>query len=119
MYHIRMTALITRLLACCFGSAMAQSGVTFCEGDRAAWNNDCVGSHTYASGDKYVGGWKDGNGRNSPFTKHLLQAFKQPNVPKELVFKEVRQNVMAETAGEQVPWENSSLVGDFYFTVAR
>ncbi len=61
----------------------------------------------------------DGNGRNSPFTKHLLQALKQPNVPIELVFKEVRRNVMAETAGEQVPWENSSLVGDFYFTVAR
>ncbi len=61
----------------------------------------------------------DGNGRNSPFTKHLLQALKQPNVPIELVFKEVRRNVMAETAGEQVPWENSSLVGDFYFTVAK
>ncbi len=61
----------------------------------------------------------DGQGRNSPFTKHLLQALKQPNVPIELVFKEVRRNVMAETAGEQVPWENSSLVGDFYFTVAR
>jgi uncharacterized caspase-like protein len=61
----------------------------------------------------------DGNGRNSPFTKHLLQALKQPNVPIELVFKEVRRNVIAETAGEQVPWENSSLVGDFYFTVAR
>jgi len=61
----------------------------------------------------------DGNGRNSPFTKHLLQALKQPNVPIELVFKEVRRNVMAETGGEQVPWENSSLVGDFYFTVAR
>ena len=61
----------------------------------------------------------DGNGRNSPFTKHLLQALKQPNVPIELVFKEVRRNVMDETGGEQVPWENSSLVGDFYFTVAR
>ena len=61
----------------------------------------------------------DGNGRNSPFTKHLLQALKQPNVPIELVFKEVRRNVMDETGGEQVPWENSSLVGDFYVTVAR
>ncbi len=61
----------------------------------------------------------DGNGRNSPFTKHLLQALKQPNVPIEQVFKEVRRNVMDETGGEQVPWENSSLIGDFYFTVAR
>uniref|UniRef100_UPI0040482B46 caspase family protein n=1 Tax=Polynucleobacter sp. TaxID=2029855 RepID=UPI0040482B46 len=61
----------------------------------------------------------DGQGRNSPYTKHLLQALKQPGMPIEQVFKQVRRNVMAETAGEQVPWENSSLVGDFYFTVAR
>ncbi len=45
----------------------------------------------------------DGQGRNSPYTKHLLQALKQPNVPIEQVFKQVRRNVMAETSGEQVP----------------
>jgi hypothetical protein len=61
----------------------------------------------------------DGVGRNSPYTKHLLQALKQPNVPIEQVFKVVRRNVMEETKGEQIPWENSSLVGDFYFTVSR
>ena len=61
----------------------------------------------------------DGQGRNSPYTKHLLQALKQPGMPIEQVFKQVRRKVMAETSGEQVPWENSSLVGDFYFTVAR
>ena len=61
----------------------------------------------------------DGQGRNSPYTKHLLNALKQPNVPIERVFKQVRRNVMDETGGEQVPWENSSLIGDFYFTVAR
>ena len=61
----------------------------------------------------------DGQGRNSPYTKHLLQAMKQPNVPIEQAFKLVRRNVMDETKGEQVPWDNSSLVGDFYFTVQR
>jgi len=61
----------------------------------------------------------DGAGRNSPYTKHLLQALKQPNLPIEQVFKVVRRNVMEETKGEQIPWENSSLVGDFYFTVQR
>ena len=61
----------------------------------------------------------DGQGRNSPYTKHLLQALKQPGMPIEQVFKQVRRNVMDETGGEQVPWENSSLIGDFYFTVAR
>ena len=61
----------------------------------------------------------DGVGRNSPYTKHLLQALKQPNLPIEQVFKVVRRNVMEETKGEQIPWENSSLVGDFYFTINR
>jgi len=61
----------------------------------------------------------DGVGRNSPYTKHLLQALKQPNMPIEQVFKVVRRNVIDETKGEQIPWENSSLVGDFFFTVQR
>ena len=61
----------------------------------------------------------DGVGRNSPYTKHLLQALKQPNMPIEQVFKVVRRNVMDETKGEQVPWDNSSLVGDFFFTVQK
>ena len=61
----------------------------------------------------------DGLGRNSPYTKHLLQALKQPNMPIEQVFKVVRRNVMDETKGEQIPWDNSSLVGDFFFTVQR
>ncbi len=61
----------------------------------------------------------DGVGRNSPYTKHLLQAMKLPNASIEEVFKIVRRNMMDETKGEQIPWENSSLVGDFYFTVLR
>ena len=61
----------------------------------------------------------DGVGRNSPYTKHLLQALKQPNMPIEQVFKVVRRNVMDETKGEQIPWDNSSLVGDFFFTVQQ
>ncbi|MEY4283575.1 MAG: hypothetical protein RL111_250 [Pseudomonadota bacterium] len=57
----------------------------------------------------------DGAGRNSPYTKHLLQVMRQPNLPIEQVFKLVRRNVMEETKGEQIPWDNSSLVGDFVF----
>ena len=53
--------------------------------------------------------------RNSPFTKHLLQAMQQPNLPIEEVFKEVRRNVSRETAGAQVPWESTSLTGFFSF----
>jgi hypothetical protein len=58
----------------------------------------------------------DGRGRNSPFTKHLLQAISKPDVPIELMFKQVRVGVMDETKGEQIPWDSSSLTGDFYFS---
>lgn len=53
--------------------------------------------------------------RNSPFTKSLLRSMQTPNVPIEQVLKDVRRQVLAETKGEQVPWENSSLIGDFVF----
>ena len=65
LYDVQMKTLITLLFACCFGSAMAQSNLPTCEGDRAAWTN-CFGSHTYASGNKYVGEYKDGK-RNGQF----------------------------------------------------
>lgn len=55
--------------------------------------------------------------RNSPFTKHLLQSLQTPNVPIELVLRETRRRVVAETKGEQVPWEHSSLIGEFVFRV--
>jgi hypothetical protein len=39
----------------------------------------------------------------------------QPTQPIEQVLKDVRRQVLLETNGEQVPWENSSLIGDFVF----
>jgi hypothetical protein len=58
----------------------------------------------------------DGEGRNSPFTKNLVQAISKSNSTIETVFKEVRKKVVEETKGQQVPWESSSLIGDFYFS---
>jgi osmotically-inducible protein OsmY len=57
--------------------------------------------------------------RNSPFTKNLLRAIQTPDVPIELMFKEVRRLVLEDTKNEQVPWDNSSLVGDFVFKKSR
>jgi len=59
----------------------------------------------------------DGDGRNSPYTKNLVQAMQEPNVPIEQVFKKVRRAVQQETRNQQTPWENTSLSGDFYFKV--
>lgn len=53
--------------------------------------------------------------RNSPFTKNLLRSMQKPNLPVEQVLKDVRRQVHSDTKGEQVPWENSSLIGDFVF----
>jgi hypothetical protein len=59
----------------------------------------------------------DGNrgDRNSPYTKSLLRAIQQQNTPIEQVFKDVRRMVVEQTKGEQIPWENSSLIGNFVF----
>jgi len=60
----------------------------------------------------------DGDGRNGVFTKHLLDAMQNPGSTLEQVFKQVRINVGRDTSGRQVPWEESSLTGDFYFRPA-
>jgi TPR repeat protein len=55
---------------------------------------------------------KDGNGL---YTQHLLKAMRMRGLKIEEVFKRVRVNVMADSDGQQIPWDNSSLTGDFYF----
>ena len=57
----------------------------------------------------------DGTGRNSPYTEALTHAIRDLHEPVEQVFKHVRVGVMNVTSGKQVPWESSSLTGDFYF----
>ncbi|MFK5893128.1 MAG: SUMF1/EgtB/PvdO family nonheme iron enzyme [Pseudomonadota bacterium] len=57
----------------------------------------------------------DGTGKNGLYTQYLLEYMQQPGMAIERVFKKVRIGVMKDTAGKQVPWENSSLLGDFYF----
>jgi len=61
----------------------------------------------------------DGSGRNSPYTKNLVKVMQVPNLPIEQVFKQVRRAVQEETRNQQTPWENTSLSGDFYFSVNR
>jgi hypothetical protein len=56
---------------------------------------------------------KDGDGRNSPYTKALLTNIDKPGLTINRIFMNVRSRVIKETG--QVPWELSSLVGDFYF----
>lgn len=54
-----------------------------------------------------------GDQGNSVFTRALAQWMPRPGLTIESVFKQVRQTVMRETGNAQVPWETSSLVGEF------
>ena len=57
----------------------------------------------------------DGEGANSPYTAALVRAMKTPGMTAEAMFKKARLMVMAATGENQVPWEASSLTGDFFF----
>ena len=57
----------------------------------------------------------DGSGSNGLYTQHLLSAMREPGAKVEDVFKRVRSAVRRDSKDKQVPWEATSLEGDFYF----
>lgn len=60
----------------------------------------------------------DGTGANSPFTTALVKGLREPGRNLTSVMIDVRKDVLAVTGGKQVPWDHSSLTGDFYFHLA-
>jgi TPR repeat protein len=57
----------------------------------------------------------DGSGSNGLYTEALLRQFHTPGLKLEEVFKRTRADVLRASSQQQTPWENSSIVGDFYF----
>jgi formylglycine-generating enzyme required for sulfatase activity len=57
----------------------------------------------------------DGKGSNSPYSQALANAIENNRVPLEQLFRQVRVDVMNATGEDQVPWDASSLTGEFYF----
>jgi uncharacterized caspase-like protein len=57
----------------------------------------------------------DGKGENSPFTASLAKHMLEPGRNLTSIMIEVRKDVLAATAGRQVPWDHSALTSDFYF----
>lgn len=57
----------------------------------------------------------DGSGQNGLYTQELMKAMQRPGRTIEQVFKEVRANVLKISGDRQNPWENSNIIGDFYF----
>ena len=60
----------------------------------------------------------DGRGTNGLYTQHLLANIERPGLSIEEVFKRVRLGVRLDSNGGQVPWESTSLEGDFTFFAA-
>ena len=58
---------------------------------------------------------EDGSGANSPFTAAFTSVARDPCLPIELAFKQVRVAVNKRTDGRQTPWDSSSLTSDFAF----
>ncbi len=57
----------------------------------------------------------DGDGKNGLFTQELLKQIQIPGLSLESVFKRVRANVAKRSGDTQMPWDSSSMTGDFYF----
>jgi hypothetical protein len=57
----------------------------------------------------------DGQGRNGLFTGNLLKYIQTPGLKLEEVIKRTRADVVQASGDKQLPWDSSSLTGDFFF----
>jgi TPR repeat protein len=60
----------------------------------------------------------DGTGPTSPYTTAFVRHIATPNQEIRQALTQIRRDVIAATGGQQVPWENSSLVDDLYLVRA-
>jgi hypothetical protein len=58
----------------------------------------------------------DGSGSNGLYTSAILESITIPNITIETMFKNVRNIVAQKSNNQQMPWESTSLTGDFYFS---
>jgi uncharacterized caspase-like protein len=56
----------------------------------------------------------DGEGANSPFSAALSRHIGTPGLEVQQMLTRVRAEVVAATKARQVPWSNSSLLGEVY-----
>lgn len=61
----------------------------------------------------------DGSGRNSPFTAALVQHMATPGLEVRQLMTRVRRSVVEATGGQQVPWDNSSLITEVVLRPGR
>ncbi|MEM1137427.1 MAG: caspase family protein [Bacteroidota bacterium] len=57
----------------------------------------------------------DGTGFNGLYTEALLKELNSSDLTILQMFQRVRARVVEQSSGKQIPWESTSLTGDFYF----
>ena len=57
----------------------------------------------------------DGSGQNGLYTSAILESIRIPDINILQIFQNVRSIVSEKSEGKQIPWESTSLTGDFYF----
>jgi uncharacterized caspase-like protein len=60
----------------------------------------------------------DGDGSNSPFTAALVKHIRTPGLEVRQMLTRVRSDVASVTQKKQIPWDNSSLLGEVYLAGA-
>jgi TPR repeat protein len=61
----------------------------------------------------------DGNGDVSPFTDAFVRYAAVPKLEVRQMLSRVRADVAEKTGNRQIPWDSSSLIGDFYLVPHR
>jgi len=57
----------------------------------------------------------DGVGENSIFTKAIIDNIATPGIDVRIMFGRVRQQVILESRGQQIPWVEEAVLGEHYF----
>ena len=57
----------------------------------------------------------DGTGENSVFTKAIIDSIGTKGLEARIMFGRVRQQVILETRGQQIPWVEEAVLGEHYF----
>jgi uncharacterized protein (TIGR02145 family) len=57
----------------------------------------------------------DGSGKNGLYTSAILESMKIPNITIIEMFQNVRSIVSQKSSKQQIPWESTSMTGNFYF----
>jgi tetratricopeptide (TPR) repeat protein len=61
----------------------------------------------------------DGDGTNSPFSTALIRHISTPGLEVQQMLTRVRADVVATTRSEQVPWSDSSLIGEVFLVGSK